>query len=162
MYKRQIFKDYDSDLERTDALINSYVTNLEQDSTGNLWAGTFAGVSRMISEEGKGIFKNYKSAFGNPNALSNNSIKKLYNDSHERLWIGTQTGLNLYNPKEDTFTQFGREEGLPSDYILGLAEDSKSQLWIMTTYGILKARYNDSLNILEPFKESLYRAFRIP
>ena len=149
-YTSPIFKDYDSDLERTDALINSYVTNLEQDSTGNLWAGTFAGVSRMISEEGKGIFKNYKSAFGNPNALSNNSIKKLYNDSHKRLWIGTQTGLNLYNPKEDTFTQFGREEGLPSDYILGLAEDSKSQLWIMTTYGILKARYNDSLNILEP------------
>lgn len=144
------FKMYDADLERTDALVNSYVINLTKDDIGNIWAGTFSGLSRMVSEEGEGTFKNYTSDYGNQNALSNNSIKKLYNDSQGRLWIGTQTGLNLYNSEKDRFKQFGREDGLPSDYILGLAEDSKNQLWIATTNGIMKARYSDSLKTIEP------------
>ena len=148
-YASPAFKTYDADLERSDALINSFVLNLEQDASGHLWAGTFAGLSRLVAEENKGVFKNYKSVFGNPNALSNNSIKKIFKDRIGRLWIGTQTGLNLYDPKRDAFTQFGREEGLPSDYILDIAEDSNDQLWIATTLGIAKTRYSDSLNQLQ-------------
>jgi len=143
--KNTIVTSYNSDSERTDALVNSYTIQLETDTNGDLWIGTFSGLSRLISSEGEGTFKNYESAFGEADQLSNNAIKNIFKDSKDRLWIGTQTGLNLYNEVTDNFLQFGRKEGLPSEYILGIAEDSKGYLWIATTHGLLKGIYNESM-----------------
>lgn len=143
--RNPIITTYNSSVDRADALVNSYTLNLEIDANGDLWVGTFSGLSRLISEEGEGTFKNYKSVFGHSDQLSNNAIKSIFNDSKGRLWVGTQTGLNLYLPETDTFHQFGREEGLPSEYILGIAEDTKGYLWVATTNGLFKAVYNESM-----------------
>ncbi len=142
--KTQIFS-FDVDPNRDDALVNSFVVDLEKDADGNLWVGTFSGLSKMISEENGGIFKNYVNEFGNQNKLSNNSIKKIFKDSKGRMWIGTQTGLNLYRSETDDFLQFGRDEGLPSEYVLGIDEDSEGQLWVATTQGLFKAVFNESM-----------------
>ena len=139
------FTTYNSSDERDDALVNSYTLQLAKDSSGDLWIGTYFGVSRLLSEEGEGSFKNYTSTFGRADHLSNNAIKKIFRDSKDRIWVGTQTGLNLYNEQTDTFKQFGRPEGLPSEYILGIAEDSEGHLWLTTTQGVFKAIYNQSM-----------------
>lgn len=139
------FTYLNADPERDDALVNSFVLQLETDSKGDLWIGTFSGVSKLISGEGSGRFKNYVSSFGDKTQLSNNAIKKIFKDSKDRLWIGTQTGLNLYRPESDDFIQFSRKDGLPSEYILGIAEDSMGYLWIATTNGIFKGIYNQSM-----------------
>ncbi len=144
-FRNPEFRNYNSSTERDDALVNSYTLNLEKDSRGNLWVGTFSGVSKLISDENEGVFKNYTSGFGESDKLSNNAIKRIFNDSKGRLWIGTQTGLNLYDAETDTFKQFGRKDGLPSEYILGIAEDSQGHLWITTTQGVFKAIYNESM-----------------
>ncbi|WP_296385736.1 sensor histidine kinase [Winogradskyella sp.] len=135
---------YNSSKNRDDALVNSFTMDIEEDKDGQLWIGTFSGLSKLVSKEGLGVFKNYESEFGKSDQLSNNTIKKIFNDSKDRLWIATQAGLNLYNKTSDTFLQFGRQHGLPSDYILGISEDSKGSLWITTTNGICKAKYNNS------------------
>ncbi|MBX2827358.1 MAG: hypothetical protein KTR22_04315 [Flavobacteriaceae bacterium] len=145
-FRQLQFTAYDSSLERDDALVNSYTFQLGKDSKNRLWVGTYAGLSRLISNEGDGTFKNYVSAFGDKTKISNNSIKNLFLDRKGRLWIGTQTGLNLYQEKEDRFLQFGLNDGLPSEYILGIKEDSKGALWIATTQGVFKGIYNESMN----------------
>jgi len=136
-------KVFTSDDDRTDALVNSFTTEVEVDGEGKLWIGTFSGVSKLIDASGLGRFGNYTSTYGNFNNLSNNSIKKIFKDSHNRIWIGTQRGLNLYVPDKDQFIQFGNAEGLPSEYILGIQEDSNQFLWIATTNGVVKTKYNN-------------------
>lgn len=143
--RKPVFTRYNSDAERTDALVNSYTIQLEKDKDGSLWIGTFSGLSKMISEEGEGSFRNYTTSFGKADHLSNNSVKKIFRDSKDRLWIGTQTGLNLYNEETDSFVQLGRPQGLPSEYILGIDEDSEGHLWITTTNGVFKGIYNESM-----------------
>ncbi len=145
-------KRYDSSQNRSDALVNSFVLDLQKDANNNVWIGTFNGLSKLISEEETGIFNNYTSTFGNYNHISNNSIKKIFVDKNRRLWVGTQIGLNLYRENTDDFIQFGKNDGLPSEYILGLQEDSKGFLYVATTNGIMKARYKDSTNSFTEFQ----------
>ena len=137
------FTTYAHDEDRPGSLVNTQAMSMETDNKGNLWIGTFSGVSRMVADSDGGNFKNYLSSFGDFESLSNNSIKTIFRDHQERLWIATQRGLNLYEPKSDTFLQFGHAEGLPSEYILGIAQDSKDYFWICTTNGVLKAKYDE-------------------
>lgn len=134
-------KIYESSKQSLNTLVNSYTLELEKDKMGNLWVGTFFGLSKLISEDDLGSFANYINNHKDFNSLSNNSIKRIFKDHSNRLWIGTQTGLNLYNYKTDSFHQFGRTDGLPSEYILGIDEDSKGFLWIATTNGVIKTKY---------------------
>ncbi len=138
------FKVYESNTTQIGSLVNSYTTELEKDKNGNLWIGTFNGLSKLLSEEKDAFFTSYVSKNKEYKTLSNNAIKQVFKDKSDRLWIGTQTGLNLYNYNTDTFLQLGRQEGLPSEYILGFKEDSKGFLWIATTNGVIKATYDDA------------------
>lgn len=138
-----LIKVFTSDLNRPNSLVNSMAMDIEADEKGNIWVGTFSGVSRLISAAESGSFQNYTSTYGNFIGLSNNSVKKIFRDSDNRLWIATQRGLNLYQSDKDQFLQFGNDEGLPSEYILGIQEDSKGFLWIATTNGVIKTKYDD-------------------
>ncbi|WP_299550137.1 sensor histidine kinase [Seonamhaeicola sp.] len=133
---------FGSDPNTPNSLVNAYTTDIDVDGNNNLWIGTFYGVSKLVSSPSKETFTNYTSQRNNYESLSNNTIKQVFNDHEGNLWIGTQKGLNLYNPKTDTFLQLGRKEGLPSEYILGLNQDSKGYLWIATTNGVIKAKFS--------------------
>jgi len=147
-------KVFTDDVDQPDDLVNSQVNEIEVDKDGQLWFGTFSGVSKLMDESDQGKFANYTSSYGSFNRLSNNSIKKIFSDRKGRLWIATQRGLNLYNTKTDQFIQFGNSDGLPSEYILGIQEDSYGFLWIATTNGVIKTLYDDisqSLTKIEHF-----------
>ncbi|MDN5203087.1 two-component regulator propeller domain-containing protein [Fulvivirgaceae bacterium BMA10] len=143
------FKVYDSDVNRIDALVNSYTMELEKDRRCQIWIGTFSGMSRMLSDKGKGTFENYQNQFNLSSSLSNNSIKHLHSDAKGRLWIGTQSGLNLYQEDQNNFVQFGYADGLPSEYILGIENDSNDRLWVTTTNGIVSFIFNEENLSLE-------------
>src|SRR5690606_7851347 len=53
------FVQYDMDLTRSDALVNATTYSMVEDRFGQLWVGTFNGISKLISTEGSGIFENY-------------------------------------------------------------------------------------------------------
>ncbi|MGI9550513.1 MAG: ligand-binding sensor domain-containing protein [Aurantibacter sp.] len=158
-------KVYESEVDRSDALVNSQAVDIEEDEKGNIWFGTFSGLSRLVNEEESGSFENYTYTFGDFQSLSNNSIKKIFKDDQGRLWIATQRGLNLYEPDKDRFVQFGNDEGLPSEYVLGIQEDSKGFLWIATTNGVIKTQFNDqnqSFTNIEHFTSQNGLADNIP
>ncbi len=146
------FKVYDSSKKRSNALVNSYTSDIEVDKNGNKWFGTFHGLSRLISDKEEGVFANYVNSYGNYSSISNNSIKKVFCDKSGRLWVATQKGLNLYDITKDNFIQFGRTEGLPSEYILGIQEDSKGYLWIATTNGVIKTIFDEHRNVFTNIK----------
>lgn len=137
---------YGMDLNRTDALANSTTYVSEFDSEGNLWIGTFNGLSKMISDTVAGSFQNFFHTYGQNTSLSNNTINDIFRDQAGQMWIGTAQGLNLYKAQGEesrqTFQVFGIGEGLPDEYIHAIEEDSKGNLWLSTNQGLLQCRYD--------------------
>jgi ligand-binding sensor domain-containing protein/signal transduction histidine kinase len=83
-----------------DGLIQSQATSLTQDSAGNLWVGTFGGLSRY---DGR-TFTNYTVR----NGLPSNTVWALAVDRQDNIWVGTQSGLSQFNGKG--FVNYSRSQ----------------------------------------------------
>ena len=92
-----------------------------------IWIGTNEGLNRF---NGVG-FKVYRRNPSNRNSLTENNIESLMLDSRGYLWIGLKTGgLDIYNPRTDSFTHIG---DIISDYpkrVVSLLEDSLGNIWL--------------------------------
>lgn len=67
---------------------------LMQDTKGQLWIGTQAGVAIYDGVR----FKNIGTEGEEGYALTNNMIEGLYEDENGRVYIGTRNGMNIYDP----------------------------------------------------------------
>jgi len=123
-------------------LIELWTPDLAWDKDSSLWVASNGGISEVRLQDDPVVINEYSSSFGDTSSISNNLIKKIYCDHDGRIWVGTQKGLNLFNPADGTFTQFGRSSGLPSEYILGIQQNPTGTFWIATTNGILSAKYD--------------------
>ncbi|MFH1320671.1 MAG: two-component regulator propeller domain-containing protein [Bacteroidota bacterium] len=110
-----------------------------QDSKGNLWTGSYGGLSKF-----DGIsFTNY----GAKDGLINHDVKKIIEDKKGNLWIGTSGGVSKYNPSiahrtgGNSFVNYTVEEGLTNNYVNTIIIDSKGILWFGTKGGVSK--YDD-------------------
>ena len=84
-----------------------------QDSQGNLWIGTDAGINLL--DTATGTFICYRTQDG----LPDNSIKSIVEDDLGNLWLGTNKGLSKFingvrTPYEPKFRNFTIEDGLQS------------------------------------------------
>lgn len=149
-----------------DGLPQSQVRAIAHDSSGYLWIGTMAGLSRFDGTE----FKNFSTSDG----LNDNQINCFYQGSE--LYVGTTGALcfikgqeisNISFPEEFgtarvidfaesrdgivymatagsglitwngiEFSSITTKEGLPDDYVRSIAIDRTDQLWIGTRSGI--------------------------
>lgn len=122
-----------------DGLSQSVVNVILQDRRGFLWFGTQDGLNRYDGYN----FKVYKPDPEDPNSLSDGWVESLHEDSDGYLWIGTyQGGLNRYDPKTDTFTQFRHIPGDPSSISEGMInailQDRSGALWVGSADGLNK------------------------
>jgi len=104
---------------------------LFEDSSGILWFGTSGkGLIKRIplsqpgSQEMQYKYIQYKSEAGNSNSISNDWIISMCEDSEGYLWIGTQAGLNKFDPAEEKFLRYEKNDGLPSGNICGIVIDN--------------------------------------
>ena len=82
---------------------------LKEDTNGNLWVGTPAGVDRI---DAKGLHSeslpkinvtHFKKTEGLRGELSDNYANTIFEDSLKQIWIGTRNGINLFDPKSNSF-----------------------------------------------------------
>ena len=83
-----------------DGLIQSQATCMAQDRTGNLWVGTFGGLSRYDGRN----FTSYTVR----NGLQSNVVWSIAVDTSGNLWIGGQNSISKFNGK--TFVHYSREQ----------------------------------------------------
>ena len=108
-----------------------------QDSRGFLWLGTQDGLNRYDGY----TFKIYKPDADVPGSLNDRWITSILEDADGYLWIGTrQGGLNRFDPRLETFTEFTHDPANPAsisdNHINMLFLDSQDNLWIGTEHGL--------------------------
>jgi|GEM_PF-969573 len=129
------FKTYVVD---ADNQMSNVVLSLVEDGNGTIYGGSL-GHGLLEYDRDKDKFLYYETSSDNPNAISNNVITTLYLGKDGVLWIGTGgSGIDAFNRKEKTFTNYSTRDGLVSDNISGILEDEKGNLWITTVKGMSK------------------------
>ena len=88
-------------LKTGNGLINNYVNNLYEDSRGQMWFCTEAGLCRYVPATGK--FTSYTIE----NGLPDNQVFRVLEDNAHQLWVSTSKGLMRFDPatgKKEVFT----------------------------------------------------------
>ncbi|MCW2120943.1 two-component regulator propeller domain-containing protein [Flavobacterium sp. 7A] len=124
-------------LTTENGLSQSDVNTVFQDSHGFMWFGTHDGLNKYDGYN----FTVYNPILNNDKSISSNLIWDIVDDVKGNLWIGTTGGgLNCFDTKTETFTQFKNKIGdfnsISSNTISTLLRDKKNRLWIATKNGV--------------------------
>lgn len=96
------------------------VRTILEDRDGNIWAGTYSGISRFSG-----------SRFV-PMAINGNRdldwVRCLLEDREGNIWLGMNSGLIRLH--DELFTTYGRSEGFPSDTPIAVHQDRRGDLWV--------------------------------
>ncbi len=117
----------------TDGLAYNDVRNIIQDSNGNLWMGTFNGLSLFDG-------KNFTN-FSTNNGLANNAVLNICEDNIGNIWVGTDKGVNLLKPNSKNKNEYvvietyNTSNGLAHNSVREIMLDSRGIVWIGTAGG---------------------------
>jgi len=114
------------------------VNALFEDSSGNLWIGTWLDGLFFYNRLTQRI-KQFMPDPKNQNSLSANKVTCISEDSRGFIWVGTHSGgINKFDLKDEKFIRYTTKDGLPNDVVFGILEDKKGMLWISTLNGLAK------------------------
>ncbi|RYU94411.1 sensor histidine kinase [Emticicia agri] len=109
-------------LTMNEGLIESQIHNLFQDKKGNIWLGTFNGISKYNGH----TFENFNRKSG----LVDNFFETGIEDHEGNIWLGFRGGVTKYDG--ENFTNYTSNEGLSGNSIFKILEDSKNNIWFAT------------------------------
>ena len=102
---------------------------------GSLWVGSKQNGLTRIKD---GSSKLYSAVRDSMKTLIDDHINALCSDKSGNLWIATNGGLQVYNPKMDTFSSYTRENGtLNTNSITALFYASNNNMLIGTSEGLI-------------------------
>ena len=138
-----------------DAIGDSDVYNVYDDSKGNIWVCTLDNGLFKINLDDKSV-ENYKNNNSKISIPSNN-VRDIINDSEGKLWIATDKGLCTFDYEREEFITYNKKSyqsnSLIDDEIFCLLKDSSGLIWIGTYSGI--SRFNPNSNFTH-FKSDPY------
>lgn len=85
-----------------EGLSQSTVLGITQDKQGNLWIATHDGLNKFNGSD----FTIYRNNTWESRSIAGNVIHTCLNDSRNRIWAGTNVGLSLYDPTDESFSNF--------------------------------------------------------
>ncbi|WP_282148804.1 hybrid sensor histidine kinase/response regulator transcription factor [Algibacter lectus] len=134
-------------LEKTIKQPENNIRQLQYDTLGELWIGTYNGL--QISDKNKNITL-LKTDISDPNSLSKNSIKSIFKDKKGSIWIGTYYGgINIWDTSNNDFTNINQKpDGTGLSYnVVSSIENYNNHLFIGTEGGGIN-RLNLNNNII--------------
>ncbi|MGO4912647.1 two-component regulator propeller domain-containing protein [Leeuwenhoekiella sp. W20_SRS_FM14] len=110
------------------------------DKKDAVWLGTTSGlyeVEQLPDGSMRAISFKEKMRQNLVNRTEVDIIVSLFEDSKGIIWAGTiGAGLCKYNPAENTFTWFTREDGLGQETIASILEDDLGNIWVGGNNGL--------------------------
>ena len=130
-------KNYRRNAADSHTLCSDFIRKCREDHQGNIWIGTFRGLSRYSERDD--AFVNYLSE-GEKNGQSHVSVWSLLCDSQGMMWVGSYFGgVSYFNPKLDFYKRYTvadrEEDGLSFPVVGEMTEDAEHNLWICTEGG---------------------------
>lgn len=135
------FVHYFHDPNDANSLKSNVITEIFEDSGGNLWIGTIKGGLHKMDKE-KGTFhripepadSSFKSGF----SIIDSFVKFIHEDQENKLWIGYyDKGLLYYDPVTETKKLFEVDKNirgsLPEIYLWSIYQSRDGTLWVSTT-----------------------------
>ena len=110
----------------TDGLAGLDVRSIHPDREGNLWFGTWGGVSRYDG--------NTFTTFTTQNGLVDDAVWSICQDRKGNIWFGTEGGVSRFDG--EGFTAVTTQDGLAGNQVLAIAQDKKGFLWFGTEGGV--------------------------
>lgn len=110
-----------------DGLQSGRVVTLHVDRSGDLWMGTFDGVSQLRD----GRFINYTTETGRPQGL----VRAIHEDADGVLWFGTY-GDGLVRYKDGRFFNYRVEHGLFNNGVFAILDDGLGNFWMSSNRGL--------------------------
>lgn len=158
------FTHYQYSETNEQTVASSLIYALCLDNKG-LWIGTDNGLDYLNFDTGK--FTHYYVSDDTPpgaRSLSSNTIRALFKDSKGQIWIGTGNGgLNVYNPRNDTFKVFKNNENDPESLsgnrVISITEGQDGSIWVGTTNGL--NQYIPSQAAFKRFENNRYRSYSL-
>jgi ligand-binding sensor domain-containing protein/PAS domain-containing protein len=133
-----IFKHYYHIDGNNNSLTNNVVLSVCEADENHLYVGGYNTGFQILDTE-TGYVKHYFSDNSKniPGQLSSNHVWEIFVDSRKRVWIGLLTnGLDLYNPIDGTFTNYGLNSNSPikvaSSNVMHICEDNQGFIWMGT------------------------------
>jgi len=87
----------------------SSVFSVFEDKNGILWIGTFGGGLNMYDPRTKVFW-----AFTEKNGLANNIVYRILEDNNGYLWLSTNHGISRFDPRLQSFVNYGVNDGVQS------------------------------------------------
>lgn len=116
-------------------LASMKVTALACTPDGSLWVGSKRGGLTRI-KDGKATF--YSVARDSMRTLIHDAVNALCTDKSGNLWIATAGGLQVYNPRMNTFSAYTRENGkLTTNIVTSLFYGNGNTLLVGTNEGVM-------------------------
>lgn len=116
------------------ALADNNVRAIAKDQMGNIWIGTFRGLS--IYHPKTNTFQNYYHQLSQPFTLSQNSVRCIFKDRQNGIWLGTYYGgINYYHENYIRFNLLSQKTGelsLNDEVVSIIKEDNEGNIWIGT------------------------------
>lgn len=133
-----------NDASANGSISSNYVRSLAYDANGNLWIGTFQGLSILLADENR-FLNHYHNPMDN-NSINQNSIRSIFKDKQGGMWLGTYySGLNYYHSLKNQFGYMSQIPNTPSlnDRIISaIMEDDDGKIWIGTN--------DNGINLYDP------------
>lgn len=127
---------------KQDGLCSNNVTNIVEDSSGNIWfACTQSYQPEMTSDGGVCLYDGTAiRKFPDVKGLSSNDIYTIYEDKSKQMWIGaTRVGAYRYDGRSFTlFNKTDRVSWTRNFGVQGMVEDSSDQLWFGFSGGLFR------------------------
>ncbi len=127
-------KRYVHQSQNDNSLIDNDIRSLAWDEAGQLWIGTFRGLS--IFNLQSSTFKNFIHQSSQHLSLSQNSVRCIFRDRQNGMWLGTFFGgLNYYHKDDFRFNVLSQTTGniLLNDQVVSIIrEDPLQNIWIGT------------------------------
>lgn len=118
-----------------------FITDIVEDSSGNLWVATYANGLIRYNPYADTILNNYTNDPLDERSLPSNKIMSVFYDSVGRIWATTfGAGFCLYDPRDDRFVNYNCNTlgpSLPSDINYKIVEDDDGHLWLSSNKGLV-------------------------
>ncbi|MFA6403539.1 MAG: two-component regulator propeller domain-containing protein [Salinivirgaceae bacterium] len=120
-----------------DSIKSTNIMCILPDKNEHLYIAAY-GDGLIVYDKSSGTSTSYTASSKHKNSISSNQVTCLLFDTDSTLWIGTVNGLNAFNTKTQTFTNYFKPDGLSDNLISAMVEDRHKNLWISTSNGITK------------------------